>query len=142
MHTDPVQDKCFYIIGWVLLVITGGILAAAYFGLFDRLGGLPPCMIHRLTGLYCPGCGGTRAVTALLQGHLLKSLFYHPIVGYTAAVGGWFMVSQTIARVSRGRFAIGMHYRDIYLWIALALVVVNCIAKNLVLVLGGIALMA
>ncbi|MCM1107306.1 MAG: DUF2752 domain-containing protein [Blautia sp.] len=142
MHTDPIQDKCFYIIGWVLLAITGAILAAAYLGLFDRLGGLPPCMIHSLTGLYCPGCGGTRAVTALLQGHLLKSLFYHPIVGYTAAVGGWFMVSQTIERASHGRFAIGMHYRDIYLWIALALVAVNCIIKNLVLVLGGIALMA
>ncbi len=29
---------------------------------------LPPCMFHRLTGLNCPGCGGTRAVQALLRG--------------------------------------------------------------------------
>ncbi len=45
--------------------------------------------------------------------------FYHPIVVYTAVFFGWFMLSQTIEKASRGRFAIGMHYRDIYLWIAL-----------------------
>ena len=40
------------------------------------------------------------------------------------------MISQTIARLSRKRLAIGMHYRDIYLWLALLLVVLNCLIKN------------
>ena len=26
------------------------------------------CPLHDLTGLYCPGCGGTRSLTALLHG--------------------------------------------------------------------------
>ena len=41
---------------------------------------LMPCMFLKLTGLYCPGCGGTRAVAALLKGKWLLSFFYHPIV--------------------------------------------------------------
>ena len=77
----------------------------------------------------------------LLQGHVLKSLYYHPIVVYTAVFGSLFMISQTIQRLSKGKIAIGMRYRDIYLWIALGLVLANCLIKNLVLAMTGYAMM-
>lgn len=35
---------------------------------------LPGCMFHKLTGLYCPGCGSTRALYSLLHGDLISSL--------------------------------------------------------------------
>lgn len=35
---------------------------------------LPKCMFHRMTGLYCPGCGATRALSAILHGDVLASL--------------------------------------------------------------------
>ena len=35
---------------------------------------LLPCIFHKLTGLYCPGCGGTRAVYWLLKGNVAYSL--------------------------------------------------------------------
>ena len=35
---------------------------------------LPKCMFHQWTGLYCPGCGATRALSALLHGDLRASL--------------------------------------------------------------------
>jgi len=34
----------------------------------------PACQFHALTGLYCPGCGGTRAGYQLLHGHILLAL--------------------------------------------------------------------
>ena len=39
-----------------------------------------PCVFHMFTGYYCCGCGGTRSFFALLQGNILKSLRYNPIV--------------------------------------------------------------
>ena len=47
-----------------------------------------PCLFYCATGIYCPGCGGTRAVKYLLEGNLLKSLWYHPLVGYLVLVAG------------------------------------------------------
>ena len=35
---------------------------------------LPKCMFHQLTGLYCPGCGATRALSAMLHGDMKASL--------------------------------------------------------------------
>ncbi len=34
----------------------------------------PPCPIHALTGLLCPGCGATRAIAALLHGQLQQAV--------------------------------------------------------------------
>ena len=142
LKTDPLLDLCFYIIGWVCLglVVLGCI--AVKLGVLQMLGGLPPCALHRLTGYYCPGCGGTRAVVAFFHGKILTSLYYHPIVVYTAVMGSWFMVSQTMERLSRGKWKVGLRYRDIYLWIALAIVVLNCLVKNLVLAITGVPPMA
>lgn len=97
-----------------------------------------PCLLHLLTGLYCPGCGGTRAVKALLRGKILQSFAYHPIVLYGVSIYVWFMVSHTIEKLSKGKFRIGMHYRDSYLWIALAIVVINIAVKDIALTACGI----
>ena len=39
-----------------------------------------PCLIRALTGLYCPACGATRAVMALLGGDLYSALRNNLIV--------------------------------------------------------------
>jgi hypothetical protein len=41
-------------------------------------GFFPECPFHRLTGLYCPGCGSTRALYQLLHGHLSQAVAYNP----------------------------------------------------------------
>ncbi|MDD3469485.1 MAG: DUF2752 domain-containing protein [Thermoguttaceae bacterium] len=41
---------------------------------------LPSCPFHWATGLYCPGCGSTRATYALIHGDWRMSLRHHPLV--------------------------------------------------------------
>ena len=35
---------------------------------------LPPCLFHAFTGLYCPGCGATRALHQMANGNLVAAL--------------------------------------------------------------------
>jgi hypothetical protein len=59
----------------------------------------PQCMLYNATGLYCAGCGATRAVYALLHGRLLDALHDNalfvaalPVLLYvlaTHAVAAW-----------------------------------------------------
>jgi hypothetical protein len=37
----------------------------------------PVCIFHRVTGLWCPGCGLTRGTHALLTGHPIEALGFN-----------------------------------------------------------------
>lgn len=41
---------------------------------------LPECQLYKWTGLYCPGCGDTRAVIALMNGDVLLSLRQNALI--------------------------------------------------------------
>jgi len=85
-----------------LAFFTGAVLAAAVLGSGSVLfffnpsthGFYPGCLFHRLTGLNCPGCGGTRAAYQLLHGHLLPALRDNALFILTLAGllvrGAWF----------------------------------------------------
>lgn len=92
-----------------------------------------PCVFYKVTGLYCPGCGGTRAVAALLQRKVILSFLYHPVLIYGVLIYGWFMISHTIEKLSGSRFEIGMRYRNLYLYLGLGIVILNIAVKDIAL---------
>lgn len=56
------------------------------------------CPIALLTGVACPGCGMTRAASALLKGNVPLALEYHPLIpliaGLTIAGWSWSMLHR------------------------------------------------
>lgn len=40
----------------------------------------PRCPVFRLTHLYCPGCGATRALAALVHGGLVEAFHYNALL--------------------------------------------------------------
>lgn len=136
MRQKTTDETALYAIGWSLIGLSVFVLVI--------LKAMPqtvekymlPCLLHMLTGFYCPGCGGTRSFVALVQGKWITSFIYHPVVLYAAVIGGWFMVSQTVERISKRRWKIGLRYRDGYLWGALGIIVANFFIKNIALFLG------
>ncbi|MBE5988368.1 uncharacterized protein DUF2752 [Lacrimispora xylanisolvens] len=98
------------------------------------------CIFHSLTGLYCPGCGGTRAVRTLLQGDLRMSVQYHPLVLYTVIA----VLTEGIIRFLSKKRKHPLDHRKrerILILIGAAIVVINWIFKNYMLVVKGIDLL-
>lgn len=91
-----------------------------------------PCVFQMITGFYCPGCGGTRAVKFFLSGHILKSFIYHPLIPYLGIGGGIFMISQTITRVTRGKIK-GMKFQNWYVYVMGIIILVQVLIKNILL---------
>ena len=132
----PEQKKIFLI----SLVLSAALVGLLFFIKLEHIP-VPPCYFYQLTGLYCPGCGGTRAVSALLHGHIVTSFICHPLVPCTAITAGWFLISQSIERISKHKIKIGMKYRDVYIWAALGIVIINFIVKNILLMVWNVDLL-
>lgn len=134
-------DNGIFAAGWILAAFAAVFYMTVKTGILPLYRYAAPCLFHRMTGFYCPGCGGTRSFFALCRGELLTSFRLYPLVPCTAVLGGWFLLSQTVEKISGKRIRIGMHFRGIYLWLALAVVVLNCVLKNFVLAVWHIDLL-
>lgn len=131
------NQKKLYYVGWAALAA-----AVAFHMVWVGMGisRKVPCLFFVITGFYCPGCGGTRALGEMLEGHFLRSLWYHPAILYGAVLYSWFMVSNTVEILSKGRFKIGMKYRNWYIYGLLILMLVHMMLKNILLHAFGLAL--
>ena len=119
---------CYRILTSLYMLVALVIVYMRYFHI--ELYSASECYMYRMTGYYCPGCGGTRACIAFLHGHFLRSLLYHPVVPYTAVVYLIFMISHSIELLSKGNFAIGLRYRDNYIKFAGIIILVQWILRN------------
>ncbi len=129
---DKTLEEQLYFIGLAFLIL-GVIAFLVYRALLCLDIALPKCILWSVLGLYCPGCGGTRAVEALFSGQLLQSLWYHPLVLYTVVLFGGFMLSHTLEKLQLPRVK-GWKFHNWYLFGALAVVAVNWIGKNILLI--------
>ncbi len=53
---------------------------AGYYIFYKKTGIGIPCVFHEITGFYCPGCGITRLLFELAQGHIKEAFGYNQLV--------------------------------------------------------------
>jgi hypothetical protein len=72
--------------GWLsgAIVGVGAIAAVTITAAGDGDDGFVLCPLRRCTGVYCPGCGGTRAAAKLVRGDVVGSWHQHPFVALLA----------------------------------------------------------
>lgn len=107
-----------------------GALAAGYVALVNpsRPGRLPtvPCPFHALTGLWCPGCGMTRAMHDVFTGHPLSALGTNLLWPLLVVVVGWTWLAWLSPQVRRPTRA------PAAMWVSLVvLALVYGVARNI-----------
>lgn len=118
------------------LAVPAGILAAvagafAYVGAVDpnEPGHYPVCPLLRVTGLYCPGCGGLRSAHAFAHGDVLTALHANAL-----AVAGYLLFAVVwtvwVVRAARGR-PLRIDLGPVALWSLGASVLVFTVVRNL-----------
>jgi hypothetical protein len=74
------------------LVAAAGVASAAMLYRFppQEYSFYPRCPFYALTHLYCPGCGGTRALAELLHGHVAAALHFNAAITLLLPVLLWY----------------------------------------------------
>ena len=129
-------DNIFFIFGLIALAATmASVLLYVCTG-FNVLNIKYPCFFYYITGIYCPGCGGTRAVKALLRGDIWQSFIDYPPIIYGIVVYLVFMVRCFYIIIS-GLFGRENAKDGViipYIYVGLVLVLIQWIVKVVALV--------
>lgn len=56
----------------------------------------PPCFFRAISGLYCPGCGTTRAVSAVLGGDLVTAARMNPLLLLLGPMLGYVLLRDSL----------------------------------------------
>ena len=91
----------------------------------------PRCWLYSSTGLHCPGCGGQRAVHALLNGDLMAALRFNLMLMIALPIGLWFGGQEIHRRIRRlpPRLPRGESTRNI--WIFFLFLVLFSVLRNI-----------
>lgn len=128
MKSKNLDDYIYFslIIACTLLFILA-IIYKCFFSEFK----IGYCAIYDKLGIYCPGCGCTRAFEALLKFDIKSSIIYNPTVFYSAIILISFLTTQTIERIVKSTQHI-MPYSNFYLYVGIFIMLSNCIIRNII----------
>ena len=105
----------------MFVVLSGLFVAAALWKPSDS--GIPLCGFKLTTGRPCPGCGMTRALTALGRGEPGLALKYHAFAPFVALAAVAWWITMAAGFVTGRDYVPNLNDRRLQLWL-LALIVV------------------
>ncbi len=76
MNLNKKRKISIYIVTSLLIVAIIGIILVKVYNPEEESFFIP-CMLYKLTGIKCPGCGMTRSVHYLVNGNIKQSMWYN-----------------------------------------------------------------
>lgn len=117
----------------ILFSIAAFFFAGALYLYFHNPEEIPflPCMIHRLTGLYCPGCGAGRASYALMHLEFYKAFRYNPVMVFVMPLLAIYFAARSLDWVITGGNHVDRYVPDRFLYWLLVGILVYGVLRNI-----------
>lgn len=112
---------------WLLVI--GGVSLYNFLDV-NLISIVPACQFYKVTGLYCAGCGGTRAVHNLLKGDIVHSIQYNFIPFFSAAFILLLLLQHSLNTLAGTKLHI-LSFRTWMLWPIAFTVAAFWILRNL-----------
>lgn len=90
-----------------------------------------PCVLHELTGLYCPGCGAGRASYAILHGNFAEAFCYNPLMTLVLPLIALYIIVRTLDWIITGGNHIDSRISIKMLTWLLAVVLIYGVIRNI-----------
>ncbi len=137
MRGTPITDREAYPAAWITLAALAGAFLLWRFALGEPT--VSRCWVWEHWHVYCPGCGGTRALIALARGQIGEALRCHLPVVAALALAAAYLLTQTVWRL-RGKRGWALHYHRSWPALLVGLFLVNCLVRNVLWLGFGIPL--
>ncbi len=111
----------------VSAAVFAAMIAAVSLGKPGHSSLLPPCPLHAFTGLFCPGCGTTRALYLLVHGHPVQAMGENALSMLLLP----FVLYELGAALTLGWPRLSSQLRPWVLWSLLAVVILFGVLRNL-----------
>ena len=112
-----------------------GIVPALIIGVFAfsetiiyMVSSMAPCNLYTNFGIYCPACGNSRSITALLRGDILGSLRYNLVIVFLCVLLLCLYIEQ-VAAIFNKRIKI-VPRSNVFIFSAIAFFLVYFVVRN------------
>lgn len=120
------KKRLYKLLARCTIVLLAGLL---YYLIISITGKGIPCLYYMTTGFYCPGCGVTRMMKALLRLDFASAFHYHPVLFCSILPLGICFGAQAFRYVKTGNTRLS-RWQNAIICVVIVALIVFCVYRN------------
>lgn len=106
------------------------VLGATYLLFIFKTNRYIPCLFHKITGLYCPGCGITRMIQAIVRLEFVEAFWYNPLVFCLIPFIGLYLINLIRSNLNKKKL-FGDKTRKVFWNVTLVITIAFWVLRNI-----------